>query len=321
MVVKYLLCGLFSLLFSSLIAPFVLWLCKKLKASQSILHYVDKHASKEGTPTMGGIIFLITLLFSSIFLFQESSFSAWFAIAVTFAYALLGFLDDFIKVKLHHNEGLKPYQKIIGQVGIGVVVAIYVYMTGQTHLNFFAWTFDIGFWIIPLAVLVLVATANSVNLTDGLDGLAGGVSLVYLLFFGVVLALFNIVEMSNLALLCFGLCGGILGFLILNFYPAKLFMGDTGSLALGGFIGVVAVLSGLELLIPIMGIMFVLSAVSDIIQVLYYKRTKKRVFLMAPLHHHFEQKGVHENKIVFVYIIVTLATCLAVLTGVLFAGA
>ena len=320
MVVKFLLCGLFGILFSSLVAPFVLWVCKKLKASQSILHYVDKHASKEGTPTMGGIIFLLTLLFSALFLFHDSSFLAWFAIAVTFAYALLGFLDDFIKVKLHHNEGLKPYQKIIGQVGIAIIVAMYVYMTGQTSLSFFAWKFDIGFWVIPLVVLVLVATANSVNLADGLDGLAGGVSFVYLLFFGIILTLFNTVEMSNLALLCFGLCGGILGFLILNFYPAKLFMGDTGSLALGGFIGVVAVLSGLELLVPIMGVMFVLSAVSDIIQVLYFKRTRKRVFLMAPLHHHFEQKGVHENKIVFVYITITAAVCLAVLIGVLAAG-
>ncbi len=317
MAVKFLLCGLLSLIFSSLIAPVVLWFCKKLKASQSILHYVDKHASKEGTPTMGGLIFVFTLFFSSFFLFEVSSFLAWFSIFVTFAYALLGFLDDFIKVHYHHNEGLKPYQKIVGQVGIAIVVAVYIYLTGRTSLTFFAWQFNIGFWIIPLVVLVLVATANAVNLTDGLDGLAGGVSFVYLLFFGVILALLGSVEFSNLALLCFGLCGGILGFLLFNGYPAKIFMGDTGSLALGGFIGVVAVLSGLELLLPIMGVMFVLSVVSDIIQVLHYKRTKKRVFLMAPLHHHFEQKGVHENKIVIVYIVVTTAICLAVLAGVL----
>ncbi len=266
---------------------------------------------------MGGLIFILTLLFSSFFLFEYSSFIAWFAIAITLAYALLGFLDDFIKVHYHHNEGLKPYQKIVGQVGIALIVAIYVYMTGRTSLTFFAWTFDIGFWIIPLVIVVLVATTNSVNLTDGLDGLAGGVSFVYVLVFGVILVLTGSVENSNLAMLCFGMCGGILGFLLLNFYPAKIFMGDTGSLALGGFIAVVAVLSGLELLLPIMGIMFVLSAVSDIIQVLYYKRTKKRVFLMAPLHHHFEQKGVHENKIVFVYIVVTAAFSLAVLAGVL----
>ena len=136
-----------------------------------------------------------------------------------------------------------------------------------------------------------------------------------LLFFGIILALS--LDNQSLALLCFGMCGAILGYLGLNCFPAKIFMGDTGSLALGGFVGVVGVLSGLELYIPLMGIMFVLSALSDIIQVLHFKRTRKRVFLMAPLHHHFEQKGVHENRIVTIYIIVTTAVCLAVLLGIL----
>ncbi len=320
MVVRFLLCGLFSLIFSSIIAPVILWFCKKLKASQSILHYVDKHASKEGTPTMGGLIFLLTLFFSSCFLLEYSKFLAFFVMAITFAYALLGFLDDFIKVHYHHNEGLKPYQKIVGQVGIALIVAIYVYLSGRTSLSFFGLHFDIGWGIIPLVVLVLVATANSVNLTDGLDGLAGGVSFVYILFFGIILASINSFEMQNMAVLCFGLCGGLLGFLAFNCFPAKIFMGDTGSLALGGFIGAVAVFSGLELLLPILGIMFVLSAVSDIIQVLYYKKTKKRVFLMAPLHHHFEQKGVHENRIVVVYIVITTAISLAVLSLLLSVG-
>lgn len=320
MIVKFLLCGLLSLCFASLIAPVVLWFCKKLKASQSILHYVDKHASKEGTPTMGGIIFILTSIFSCCFLFEYNTFLAFFALAVTFSYGLLGFLDDVIKVHFHHNEGLKPYQKIVGQVGIALIVAIYLFLTGRTTLTFFAFSFDIGWGVIPIAVLVMVATTNSVNLTDGLDGLAGGVSFVYILIFGIILACQGSFETNNLAMLCFGLCGGILGFLLLNAYPAKIFMGDTGSLALGGFIGVVAVLTGLELLLPIMGIMFVLSALSDIIQVLHYKRTKKRVFLMAPLHHHFEQKGVNENKIVVVYIVITTAVCLAVLSGVLAVG-
>ncbi|MBP3431579.1 MAG: phospho-N-acetylmuramoyl-pentapeptide-transferase [Clostridia bacterium] len=320
MTVKFLICFLFCLIFASLIAPVVLWFCKKLKASQSILHYVDKHASKEGTPTMGGLIFLLTLIFSSCFMFEYSQFLAWFTLAVTFAYALLGFLDDFLKVHFHHNEGLKPYQKIIGQVGIALIVAVYVYFSGRTSLSFFAWEFDVGWGIIPLVVLVLVATANSVNLTDGLDGLAGGVSFVYVLVFGVILACVGRIEYQNLAMLCFGLCGGLAGFLMFNCFPAKIFMGDTGSLALGGFIGAVAALTGLDLLLPIMGIMFVLSAVSDIIQVLHFKRTRKRVFLMAPLHHHFEQKGVHENRIVIVYIVITAAVSISVLAGVLAVG-
>lgn len=320
MVVKFLVCGLSSLIFASIIAPVVLWFCKKLKASQSILHYVDKHASKEGTPTMGGLIFILTLFFSSFFMFEYSAFLAWFSMAVTFSYALLGFLDDLIKVHFHHNEGLKPYQKIVGQVGIAVIVAVYIYLSGRTTLSFFSFEFDIGWGIIPLVVVVLVATANSVNLTDGLDGLAGGVSFVYILVFGILLALSNSLELQNLAMTSFGMCGGIAGFLLLNSFPAKIFMGDTGSMALGGFIGAIAVLSGLELLLPIMGVMFVLTALSDIIQVLHYKRTKKRVFLMAPLHHHFEKKGVHENKIVVVYIIITAAISLTVLAIALSVG-
>ena len=313
MVLRYLLCGLLSLCFSCLIAPIVVAICKKMKAGQSILHYVDKHASKEGTPTMGGVIFLVTMLFSSCFLVKEDVLIAVFVLCVTLAYGVLGFLDDYIKVHYHHNEGLKPYQKIIGQLGVAIVVAIYLFLSGFSKIHFFAWEFDISWGIIPFSILVMIATTNSVNLTDGLDGLAGGVSFVYVLFFGIIVLLVG--QVSNIAILCFGLCGGLLGFLTQNSFPAKIFMGDTGSLALGGFIGIVSLATGLELLLPIMGIMFVLSTLSDIIQVLHFKRTRKRVFLMAPLHHHFEQKGVHENKIVFVYIIVTMAVCLAVLCG------
>ncbi len=320
MTIKYIICGLFCLLFSSLIAPLVLFLCKKLKASQSILHYVDKHQSKEGTPTMGGLIFILTGIFASCFISNYNSFLSWFCLAVTFCYGLLGFLDDFIKIHNHHNEGLTPLQKIIGQVSIAIVVSIFIYLSGWTTLKFFAWEIDIGWGIIPFIVFVMVATVNSVNLTDGLDGLAGGVSFVYILIFGIILACFGSIEFQNIAMLCFGLCGGLIGFLLFNAFPAKIFMGDTGSLALGGFISIIAVISGLELILPIMGIMFVLSAMSDIIQVLHYKRTKKRIFLMAPLHHHFEQKGVHENRIVVVYIVITTAVSLSVLIGMLAVG-
>lgn len=320
MAIKFILSGIVALAFSLLLAPLVISVCKKLKASQSILHYVDKHAQKEGTPTMGGFIFLLAMLVGIFFLMSEQRFSSFFLILVTLSYALLGFLDDFLKVHFHHNEGLKPYQKIIGQFGLALIVALYIYFSGRTSLNFFGLNFDIGFFIIPLVILVLLATTNSVNLTDGLDGLAGGVSFVYLLIFGIILTLATNVEMNNLALVTFSLCGGLLGFLVVNSYPAKIFMGDTGSLALGGFIGTLAVLTGLELILPIMGVMFVLSALSDIIQVLHFKRTKKRVFLMAPLHHHFEQKGVHENRIVVVYIVITTVMCLSVLGGYLAVG-
>ncbi len=317
MLIRYLVVGVLSLCFSCLIAPVVVLLCKKLKASQSILHYVDKHASKQGTPTMGGTIFLLAMLFSCFLMVKENQILSWFVIIITFAYGILGFMDDFIKIRHHQNEGLKPYQKIVGQVGVAIAVAVFLYLSKRTSVKLFSLEFDIGWGIIPLAILVMVATTNSVNLTDGLDGLAGGTSFVYILFFGIILALFKDANLSNLALVCFGLCGGILGFLTKNCFPAKIFMGDTGSLALGGFIGVAGLVSGLELLIPIMGIMFVLSTLSDIIQVLHFKRTGKRVFLMAPLHHHFEQKGVHENRIVFVYIVITMVCCLSVLAGMI----
>lgn len=317
MTMRFLICGVLSLCFALLVAPVVLVVCKKLKAGQSILHYVDKHSNKAGTPTMGGFVFLLTLAFAGCLMTQTDFLLGWFVVLITFAYGVLGFLDDFIKVKHHHNAGLKPYQKIIGQVGVALSVSLFLFFSGRTSLSFFGFEFDIGFGIIPLAILVLVATTNSVNLTDGLDGLAGGTSFVYILIFGVILSLFKISEMENLALLCFGMCGGLLGFLAFNCYPAKIFMGDTGSLALGGFIATTALFSGLELLLPIMGVMFVLSALSDIIQVLHFKRTGKRVFLMAPLHHHFEQKGVNENRIVVVYIIITLVASLCVLCGVL----
>ena len=314
MAIKFILCGLVSLAFSLLLAPMVVRACKKLKAGQNILHYVDKHMKKQGTPTMGGFIFLFPLVVGLLFLTREQRFPALFLLVVTYSYALLGFLDDFIKIHYHRNEGLKPYQKVIGQLGIAIIVGVYAYFSGGSVLNFFGLKFDIGLFVIPLVVLVLVATTNSVNLTDGLDGLAGGVSFSYVTIFGAILALLTY---ENLALMCFSLAGALVGFLAYNAYPAKIFMGDTGSLALGGFIGTVAVLAGLEFILPIMGIMFVLSAVSDIIQVLHYKRTKKRVFLMAPLHHHFEQKGVNENRIVVVYIIITTAVSLGVLAGYL----
>ena len=314
---RFLCVGLLSILFACAFSPVVLHLCRKLKAGQSILHYVDKHASKQGTPTMGGVIFLVTMLFSTFLFLKKDVHLGWFVVLITFAYGVLGFLDDFIKVHGHQNEGLSPSQKIVGQVGVALAVALFLFFSGRTTATLFSVSFDLGWWIIPLTILVMVATTNSVNLTDGLDGLAGGTSFVYILFFGILLALFKTPEMDNLSILCFGLCGGLVGFLTINCFPAKIFMGDTGSLALGGFIGVIGLVSGLEFLIPLMGVMFVLSTLSDIIQVLHFKRTGKRVFLMAPLHHHFEQKGVHENRIVFVYIVITLVACLSVLAGML----
>lgn len=310
-----------GLVVSLAFAPLVIKLSQKFKLKQTILHYVELHKDKQGTPTMGGFIFLLGFVVAAACFLREDCLLALVAIAVTLSFCLLGFLDDFIKIKFHQNEGLKPYQKIIGQLGISTIVACFVYFNGLVPnsivLPFSNITLNLSWGIIPFVIFVMIAISNSVNLTDGLDGLAGGVSFVYLFGFAVLMFIHiafvspaNVqMEQFNLVLCAAAMMGGLGGFLCNNCNRAKIFMGDTGSLALGGFVGAIAVFSGLELFIPILGVMFVLSALSDIIQVLHFKRTKKRVFLMAPLHHHFEKKGVHENRIVIIYIFITMAMC------------
>ena len=329
---KFLLCFLFSFLFGCLIAPVIIKLAKKLKAKQTILHYVEAHKQKNGTPTLGGLIFILST--TVIFLcFQRGANSLSIVALLTFlAFGLLGFLDDFIKIKTHKNLGLRAYQKIIGQVGISIFVAIFVYKNLGTsvYLPFGMNEIDLGFFIIPLVVFAMLATTNSANLTDGLDGLLGGVSFVALIAISAVLIITknyevslgqNLIyrqEMNNLIILTLCLAGGVLAFLCFNNYPAKIFMGDTGSLSLGGAICAITTFCGQMLTIIFICITFVISSVSVIIQVLYYKRTKKRIFLMAPLHHHFEKKGVNETKIVAIYIIITIIASVSTVSFCLF---
>ena len=295
---------------------------RKQKAGQSILEYVEMHSSKQGTPTMGGIIFLASLIFASIILLDEYSYLAIFTILITLGYGLIGFLDDYIKIRFKRNLGLKPYQKIIGQGGLSLIVALACYfnplVTKSLVLPFGLGEIYVGAWIIPIIIFIFLAVTNAVNLTDGLDGLAGSVSAVYLCAFGVLLSavtldLYNngasnelIEEYGNLMVVIGAMIGGLLAFLFYNSHPAKVFMGDVGSLALGALIASLACFTGLIFYIPFLGLMFVISTVSVIMQVLYYKKTKKRIFLMAPLHHHFEKKGVNESKIVSIYIIITI---------------
>ena len=312
---KYYMAFLLALALGVILIFPVLKLCKKFHLSQTILHYVDKHAGKSGTPTMGGLIFIFAIMISSVFFLQGQIGGAYVALATMLGYGLLGFLDDFIKVKKHKNEGLKPYQKIIGQGSIAIIVAVFVYLNIGSTLDLFGLKLNLGFFIIPFIIIFYLAVTNAVNLLDGLDGLASGVSGAYLLFFGVILALLGY---ESYALFSFALVGALIGFILFNCFPAKIFMGDTGSLALGGIIATLAVFSGLELILVVIGIMYVLTALSDILQVAYYKKTHKRIFKMAPLHHHFEQIGVHENRIVAVYIVITIVCGMGALIGYLF---
>ena len=308
-----------SFLITLLISPFVISFMKKEKIKQTILHYVENHSSKAGTPTMGGIIFLLSISVVAYIFFSGASTLAGISLLVFLGYGITGFLDDFIKFKFKRNLGLRAYQKILFQLAIAVIIAVFAYKSehigGVLKVPFVNKTIDIGWWIIPLIIVVFLACTNSVNLTDGLDGLASSTTMCYTIsiiaiMFAVLSGLESassiyVMEYKNLIILGFVVIGAMLCFLVFNCFPAKIFMGDTGSLALGAFVACIGIFSRLTLYIPILGFMFVLSSLSVIIQVAYYKKMKKRVFLMAPLHHHYEKKGVHEVRIVVVYSVIT----------------
>lgn len=300
--------------------PLVIKLCKKLKARQTILHYVDNHASKSGTPTMGGIGFILAIVASALLatIGIDSSLTI-VAVLVTVAFGIVGFLDDFIKIFYKQNKGLAAWQKIVFQGAIAIVVSIFAFFSdivaGDIFLPFTFYRFSLGFFAIPFFIVIFLAFSNAVNLTDGLDGLASKVTLCYMVFNGAIILVFVHFfgdglafsdEYVSLIVFVGAVVGAVLGFLLFNGYPAKIFMGDTGALALGGAVGALAVVSGMSLYSPIVGIMYVLTCLSVMLQVAYFKITKgKRIFLMSPLHHHFERKGMHENRIVTMYTAIT----------------
>jgi len=317
---------IFTFLLTLLSGVFCIPVLKKVKASQTILHYVKEHKSKQGIPTMGGIIFLLSFVLTFfVYSFGFNRFSL-IAVVIMIAYGIVGFLDDYIKIHYKRNLGLLAYQKIIFQVLIALIASLFVYYNNITVLNipFTKEEIDFKIWIIPLTMFVFLSTSNCVNLTDGIDGLAGGTSFVCFIVLAIMLYIkADILDISgiiilgeeykNLFYLSIGGAGAMLGFLIFNSYPAKVFMGDTGSLALGGIIASLAVLSGYTLFIPIIGIMFVVSGISVILQVFSFQVFGKRIILMAPFHHHLQQKGYHESKITAFYMITTLVVSLIML--------
>lgn len=303
-------------LIAVIIAPLIIKELYKLKFGQNILIYVEKHKQKNGTATMGGLIFLISGIVGYFIFFNKNNRLATMSLISFIFFGVLGFLDDFIKIKFKQNEGLKPYQKIIGQLGISIILAIFVYksnLVGTTcNIPFTTKTFDMGYFIIPFVIVVYLAIVNSVNLIDGLDGLCGGVSVFVIIAMCILIAIITknyegvaLDEIRNINTFSLGIAGAVMGFLCFNSYPAKVFMGDTGSLALGGAIASLTIFSRNYFLIIIVGVMFVLTSLSVILQVASYKLTHKRIFKMSPLHHHFEQ-SIHETKVVAIYIIVTI---------------
>ena len=291
---------------SALLSAAALPVLKKLKAAQTVLGYVEKHAKKSGTPTMGVIAFVLATAIV-VFVFCDSHV-AKVAAGAMLGFGLIGFLDDAIKVLFRRNLGLKAYQKIVGQAGVTAIMVAYGYRQGGgtvAHIPFAGMDVDLGVWYIPLAALAYLGTVNCVNLTDGLDGLAAGTGTVYFAVLGIVCTMTAIAGDGQLAMMSFALAGALTAFLWFNSNPARMFMGDTGSLALGGAAASVSILSHNIFLIPLVGIMYVVSGISVIVQVVSFKLTGKRVFAMAPFHHHLEYRGVKESKIVAEYTIVT----------------
>lgn len=299
-------------------------LLKKLKAKQTFSVFLEKHKKKEGTPTMGGFIFIIpTVVTIGILLITNRivwSNNLIIILFVFIAYGLLGFIDDYLIIKRRSNKGLSEIKKLIGQLVIALVFFFIFMKSGhetELYVHTLGFRVEMG-WLYGIFLLfILVASSNAVNITDGLDGLAGGLSLIAFLALGLIS--WNstwIVGNEEIAIFCFILVGSLLGYLFYNTYPAKIIMGDTGSLALGGTMASIAILTKHEVTFIIIAGVFIIETLSTIIQSTSIIMTGKKVFLMAPLHHHFEKLGWSEQDIVKMFWVVGILLAMA---GVLFA--
>ena len=294
---------------------------KKKNASQIEREYLENHIAKKGTPTMGGVgIVLSSVITFFVINFKDSiNFSV---LAVLIAYGgffLIGFIDDYLKVKIKTYDGLKAKIRILLEVTLSLYIILVLKEGGFTldrlYVPLFEGFINTAYLFLPFFLIVLIGSANSINLSDGLDGLASGLSMI-------ALTPFILISLNNgnyqLTLLLTSVVGAIIGFLFYNFHPAKIFMGDCGSLSLGGLLGASSIVLDSEIILVIAGIIFVLEAFSVIIQVSYYKLTHKRIFLMAPLHHHFEKKGWQEWRVVMMfYLIGCFASILAIIIEVI----
>ena len=289
---------------------FLIPILRKFRAGQNILSYVVEHKQKSGTPTMGGIAFVVASVITTLLFINTLNRTLLVTLVIGGAYMMIGLLDDMLKLRKKQNLGLTAIQKLTFQILVSIFATIYAIKSGLTELNipFINRQIDFGYWLLPLGIFVFLATVNCVNLTDGLDGLVGGSCVPLFLFFGAILAM---QKENSLSILSFALSASLLGYLCFNAYPASVFMGDTGSLALGGFLSCIALFSGNLFYIATVGVVFVMSGLSVILQVVYFKGTKgKRIFKMTPIHHHFQECGYSETKISYSYFIVTLILAL-----------
>lgn len=300
-----------GLILSIILGRIIIPLLRRLHAGQNIREDgPQSHLVKSGTPTIGGLIFLASVIITSL-VTANFKLSVLMILFSTLAFGAVGFIDDYIKVVMKRNLGLRAYQKLLLQILVAVILIIYQYNSKEIgtdlYIPFIKDYRSIGFLYIPFVIFVIVGTVNSVNLTDGLDGLSSSVTIICLLFFNFVAIKLQRYEIAGF---CLALAGALIGFLYYNKFPAKVFMGDTGSLALGGAISAIALLLNVPLILPIAGGIYFIETLSVIIQVVSFKTRGKRVFLMSPLHHHFEQKGWHEKKIVAVFSLVELILCM-----------
>ena len=296
----------FSIAAVLIIGPFIIDKLRSFKFGQNVrLDGPESHLTKQGIPSMGGFIFLSVLTVMGTIL---SGFNAKiiFMILVTLSFGLIGFLDDYLKVKKKSSDGLSARHKMLYLLVFGLLagsVLHYGFDYSSIMIPFINQEISLGIFYVPFVVIFFAAVTNAVNLTDGIDGLSSSVTIVVLLFFVLVSLA---AEDQEVLFFSLTLIGSLMGFLYFNRFPAKVFMGDTGSLALGGAVGILSLLTRTELLLILVGIIYVIETLSVIIQVGYFKKTGKRVFKMAPIHHHFEALGWKETKIVRVFSLVTL---------------
>lgn len=299
---------------SAALAPVVIPFLRKLKVGQTERKELESHQKKMGTPTMGGIIILAAVIVTSLIYIKDYP-KIVPILFLTVGFGIIGFLDDYLKVVLRRSDGLLAWQKMILQIVVTAVFAVYMIKVSGVSLEMLipfsgGKYLDLGWVAVPLLFFAVIGTVNGVNFTDGLDGLASSVTVMVATFFSVV----AVGTQSGIEPITCAVVGALLGFLLFNVYPASIFMGDTGSLALGGFVAGTAYMLQMPLFILIVGFIYLIEVLSVIIQVTYFKKTGgKRIFRMAPIHHHFELGGWSETKVVAVFSIMTAILCMIAL--------